>query len=386
MHPHCEVHTTKWGCVSPKAVPGDPCEVPNVASKPGPRGVLPASFADPEPPDRQHEATTTATGTHICAHPLTTANNEHIHTPILSVPRIFHYQQQHRVTVPRGHRTASQHCERVWVPGSLRQSGPWMQQVLLLEARPLRGRGSRKRPSVSLCLWLVRRPFTDDPSPNWTCRGREPDPSDRRLPPSDKWDPYVHLCLHVVGKGAGGGAELAPVFVFRRHPARSRGFGGIYLAFLSPRVRVRHWGDEGQGKGAEGGWRRERGEASSPRRCWPQWGWGAQGDFENPVAVVAAAATQDGAVLQDQNLEAARSEVKPAQPCSSALAGGSAPAPNHRELRPYWVPPRRAGRQAPPPLRSSRCRFQARTGDSSGRGVGTRSVGIRNILPRRRPG
>lgn len=25
----------------------------------------------------------------------------------------------------------------------------------------------------------------------------------------------------------------------------------VYLAFLSPRIRVRHWVDEGQGKGAE---------------------------------------------------------------------------------------------------------------------------------------
>lgn len=81
------------------------------------------------------------------------------------------------------------------------------------------------------------------------------------------------------------------------------------------------------------GWRRERGEASSPRRCWPQLGWGAQGDCENPVAVVAAA-TQDGAVSQDQNLEAAPSEVKPAQPCSSTQTGGPVPSPNHRELRP----------------------------------------------------
>lgn len=59
-------------------------------------------------------------------------------------------------------------------------------------------------------------------------------------------------CLHVLEKGAGGGAELAPALLFRPHLARSRGFGGIYLAFLSPRVRVRHWGDEGQGKVAEG--------------------------------------------------------------------------------------------------------------------------------------
>ncbi|XP_040352642.1 uncharacterized protein LOC121044433 isoform X1 [Herpailurus yagouaroundi] len=111
---------------------------------------------------------------------------------------------------------------------------------------------SRGIPARTVLRPSARSLSTDDPSPNWTCRGREPDPPDRRLPPSDKWDGYVHLCLHVLGKGAGGGADLTPVFVFRRHPARSRGFGGIYLAFLSPRVRVRHWGDEGQGKGAEG--------------------------------------------------------------------------------------------------------------------------------------
>lgn len=75
---------------------------------------------------------------------------------------------------------------------------------------------------------------------------------------------------------------------------------------------------------------------------------------------------RDGALLQDQNLEAARSEVKPAQPGRSALAGGPARAPNHRELRPRWVPPRRAGRQAPPPPRSSRGRFQAPTGKGGG--------------------
>lgn len=82
------------------------------------------------------------------------------------------------------------------------------------------------------------------------------------------------------------------------------------------------------------GWRRERGEASSPRRCWPQLGWGAQGDCENPVAVLAATTTQDRALSQDLNLEAARSEVKPAQPCGSAQTGGPGSSPNHRELRP----------------------------------------------------
>ncbi|XP_042788993.1 uncharacterized protein LOC122216345 isoform X1 [Panthera leo] len=163
---------------------------------------------------------------------------------------------------------------------------------------------SRGIPARAVLRPSARSLSTDDPSPNWTCRGREPDPPDRRLPPSDKWDGYVHLCLHVLGKGAGGGADLTPVFVFRRHPARSRGFG------------------------------------------------------------VVAAATRDGALLQDQNLEAARSEVKPAQPCGSALAGGPAPAPNHCELRPRWVPPRRAGWQAPPPPRSSRWRFQAPTAEA----------------------
>ncbi|XP_040352643.1 uncharacterized protein LOC121044433 isoform X2 [Herpailurus yagouaroundi] len=84
---------------------------------------------------------------------------------------------------------------------------------------------SRGIPARTVLRPSARSLSTDDPSPNWTCRGREPDPPDRRLPPSDKWDGYVHLCLHVLGKGAGGGADLTPVFVFRRHPARSRGFG-----------------------------------------------------------------------------------------------------------------------------------------------------------------
>lgn len=53
-------------------------------------------------------------------------------------------------------------------------------------------------------------------------------------------------------------------------PAPARGSGGIYLAFLSPRVRVRHWGGAGQGK-APRLWRRGRGEPNSPRQCWPQW-------------------------------------------------------------------------------------------------------------------
>lgn len=53
-------------------------------------------------------------------------------------------------------------------------------------------------------------------------------------------------------------------------PAPRPGIRGIYLAFLSPRVRVRHWGGAGQGK-APRWWRRERGEPNSPWRCWPQW-------------------------------------------------------------------------------------------------------------------
>lgn len=52
-------------------------------------------------------------------------------------------------------------------------------------------------------------------------------------------------------------------------PAPARESGGIYLAFLSPRVRVRHWGGAGQGK-ALSLWRRGRGEPNSPRQCWPR--------------------------------------------------------------------------------------------------------------------
>lgn len=53
-------------------------------------------------------------------------------------------------------------------------------------------------------------------------------------------------------------------------PAPARESEGIYLAFLSPRVRVRHWGGAGQGK-VLSLWRRGRGEPNSPRQCWPQW-------------------------------------------------------------------------------------------------------------------
>lgn len=58
-----------------------------------------------------------------------------------------------------------------------------------------------------------------------------------------------------------------------RHPRVPHPPGGpevFYLAFLSPRVRVRHWGGAGQGK-APRLWRRGRGEPNSHRQCWPQW-------------------------------------------------------------------------------------------------------------------
>lgn len=46
----------------------------------------------------------------------------------------------------------------------------------------------------------------------------------------------------------GCGACLPSVPGLRPGNRESR---SVYLAFLSPRIRVRHWGDEGQGKGAE---------------------------------------------------------------------------------------------------------------------------------------
>lgn len=52
------------------------------------------------------------------------------------------------------------------------------------------------------------------------------------------------------------------------------------------------------------------------------------------VSAAAAAATWDQTLLQARDLEAARSEVKPAQPCSPAQAGGPEAAPNHRVPRP----------------------------------------------------
>ncbi|CAD7676620.1 unnamed protein product [Nyctereutes procyonoides] len=68
--------------------------------------------------------------------------------------------------------------------------------------------------------------------------GSPPRPPDRCPLPGDHSATGTRSCLHVLGKGAGGGAHLAPAPVFRPYPARSRGLGCIYLALLSPRCTL----------------------------------------------------------------------------------------------------------------------------------------------------
>lgn len=87
-------------------------------------------------------------------------------------------------------------------------------------------------------------------------------------------------------------------------------------------------------------------------------GQGAQGCCENPVAVVAA--TRRRVLLQDGNLKAARSEVKPARPRSPARPGGPRPLPITVGSAPARSrPDRRAGKLLPRGARAAgACRLR----------------------------
>lgn len=115
--------------------------------------------------------------------------------------------------------------------------------------RPLvRHRGTTQS-SVKCLQLLCPRPF---PRSALARRDLDPTPSVRLLQPRatrDKPAPPPARATPETDEAA----EVAAAPVFSPSPAcpHPRESRCVYLAFLSPRIRVRHWVDEGQGKGAE---------------------------------------------------------------------------------------------------------------------------------------
>lgn len=114
----------------------------------------------------------------------------------------------------------------------------------------------------------------------------------------------------------------------------------VYLAFLSPRIRVRHWGDEGRGR-APRRWRR-----GAAKVVQMQVGHSSQSGCRNPVTAKAARTAE----LQTAGDPVpAGSEVKPAWPSDSAPTGPPLPCPITAGSAPARSGPPRTGKQAPPP-------------------------------------
>lgn len=141
------------------------------------------------------------------------------------------------------------------------------------------------------------------------------------------------------------------------HPPR--GSRRVYLAFLSPRIRVRHWGDEGQGKGAEAG---GGGSCGGRCRCKRSPALSRSG-CGNPAAT---AATRTAELQPAGDPVPAGSEVKPAWPSNSAPPGPPPPRPITAGSAPARAGPRRAREQAPPrrgPRAAGACRLRQVTGE-----------------------
>lgn len=123
---------------------------------------------------------------------------------------------------------------------------------LLLPGRATLHQARAKHPGPSRTWPRARRFRANDLFLKRTCP-REPDPHGSPPPAGYKRGRCKRLRSHVHGKRAVGGGVRAPALVFHRCQARTAGFGGIYLAFFSPRVRVRHLGEQGPKEGRRGG-------------------------------------------------------------------------------------------------------------------------------------
>nr|XP_010599669.1 uncharacterized protein LOC104847114 [Loxodonta africana] len=173
----------------------------------------------------------------------------------------------------------------------------------------------------------------------------------RGSPAGDRRDGYVRpppACAKVASRTGAAGTSARPPCA----PARSPRPGGLYLTFLSPRVRVRHWGAEGQGRGAgavEGAARTEQTEVVLTAA-----GSGAQ-------AVVRRRRRRRRSRLgtgRSDKLESGRlrwrSESGTVRPCSPALAVGSRPVQSPRAPPPPGPAP--PGPSPPSPALGTRCR------------------------------
>lgn len=103
-------------------------------------------------------------------------------------------------------------------------------------------------PTSAKCPKLQRRrPFPRMPQP-----GKEPDPH-QSPPPARRQAERMGASLPARARKAGttGSHTGSNASVFHPSPARFLRLVGIYLAFLSPRIRVRHWGGQEPRKGAE---------------------------------------------------------------------------------------------------------------------------------------